>query len=429
MQLRDLIHHESEAGRLVTIREPVSHYLQAAAMIAGRDPKMVYFENVDGWDLVANVIKGRETFATALGLEAKRFLAALTAQLRNQPRLELRRTGPCFDRHYEPPNLEALPILHHFTCDGGRYLTSGVWIVNDPELGRNLSYHRMMVLDPRTGSVRTVEQRGMDLALKRLGVGAEVAICIGAPINVLLAAALSPARSVDEMTLAAALAPVTLAPCRTIAVEVPIETEWVLEARLTDRRAAEGPFVDITGTIDFIREQPVFEITAISSRNRPIYHALLPAGTEHQALMGLPKELDIYQAVSSVCPCLDVRMTPGGCSWLHAVIQIAAHSSEDAQNAVRAAFAAHKSLKHVVVVDDDINLSDPAAVEWAIATRVQAERDVMILADQPSSSLDPSAHHIPGQKSKGSKVGIDATIKAASEAERQLFRKVQLHAN
>ncbi|MDZ7318667.1 MAG: UbiD family decarboxylase, partial [candidate division KSB1 bacterium] len=320
-------------------------------------------------------------------------------------------------------NLSQLPILFHYAGDGGYYLTAAVWIVRDPEWGTNLSYHRMMILDAKRGSVRVVENRGLHQALLHSQGRAEVAICLGAAPAVLLAASFSPPANVDELELAARLMPIRLAKCKTVDLMVPADCEIVLEGHFTGESASEGPFVDITGTWDFVRQQPVVEITRIAYRTDPIYHALVPGQSEHKTLMGMPKELDIFKAVNEICCCQDVRLTPGGCSWLHAIIQIKKHNGDDGKKAITAAFEAHRSLKHCIVVDDDIDIQNSQEVEWALATRFQATTDLLILENQPSSSLDPSAVHAEGQKSRGAKMGIDATIKKTGH-ERQLFTRV-----
>jgi len=208
-------------------------------------------------------------------------------------------------------------------------------------------------------------------------------------------------------------------------VQVPADCEIVIEGHFTGETGNEGPFVDITGTWDYVRNQPVLEVTRIASRQNPIYHALIPGRSEHKTLMGMPKELDIYNKVNDVCTCLDVNMTTGGCSWLHAVVKIRKERGADGLNSLKAAFEAHPSLKYCVVVDDDIDIHSLEQVEWAIATRFQADNDMLLMRDMPSSSLDPSAHHIPGQKSRGAKLGLDATIKK-SGAERAAFERVKL---
>jgi 2,5-furandicarboxylate decarboxylase 1 len=147
--------------------------------------------------------------------------------------------------------------------------------------------------------------------------------------------------------------------------------------------------------------------------------------------MGMPREPTIYAEVSQVCQCKNVLITPGGMSWLHAVVQIVKQAPNDGRKAIAAAFRGHTSLKHVVVVDEDVDLFNPTEVEWAIATRFQADHDLIVLEDQPSSSLDPSATHVLGQKTRTSKMGLDATIpwrkptgKLRTRKEREGFKKV-----
>jgi UbiD family decarboxylase len=258
-------------------------------------------------------------------------------------------------------------------------------------------------------AARLVERRGAEVAWQKTATDLPVAICIGLPLHVLLAASMAPPPGVDELTIAEALAPTPVVACAN-GIRVPAEAEFVLEGRITKQTVSEGPFVDLTGTYDLVRRQPVIEIDRITHRRDPIYQALLPGRLEHRLLMGMPREPTIYAEVNKVTRCLNVHITPGGASWLHAVVQIASQAPEDGRRAIKAAFQGHSSLKHVVVVDDDIDIFDISDVEWAIATRFQADRDLVVLTDQPSSSLDPSAHHVAGQKSRTAKMGLDATI-------------------
>jgi UbiD family decarboxylase len=206
------------------------------------------------------------------------------------------------------------------------------------------------------------------------------------------------------------LAPTPLVRCRTNDLLVPADAEWVLEGRLTHKLTAEGPFIDLTETYDLVRMQPVIEVDCITHRRDAYYQALLPGLAEHKLLMGMPREPTIYAAVNRVCSCTQVCLTIGGMSWLHAVVQIDKRKVDDGMLAIAAAFEGHQSLKHVVAVDLDVDPFDPAEVEWAIATRFQADHGLLIFCDQPSSSLDPSAMHVPGEKSRTAKMGLDATI-------------------
>lgn len=210
--------------------------------------------------------------------------------------------------------------------------------------------------------------------------------------------------------MAHALQPTPLVKCLTKDLEVPADAEIVLEGRITRRRATEGPFMDLTETMDFVRQEPVIEIDLITHRHNPIYHALLPGGLEHKLLMGMPREPTIWAEVNKVTHCTGVAITPGGTSWLHAVVQIEKQGPDDGRLAIEAAFRGHSSLKHVWVVDTDVDIYNPADVEWAVATRFQADKDLLILECQPGSSLDPSGIHAPGQKSLTAKMGLDCTI-------------------
>ena len=174
--------------------------------------------------------------------------------------------------------------------------------------------------------------------------------------------------------------------------DVPAETEFVLEGTVyLDRLHSEGPFVDLTETYDIVREQPVFVLKTITHRRDAIWHALLPGALEHKLLMGMPREPTIFRKVNEVVKCLDVNVNPGGCSWLHAIIQIDKQDEDDGKKAIQAAFGGHSSCKHVFVVDKDIDIYNPLEVEWAMATRFQGDRDLVVRERAPGSSLDPSA--------------------------------------
>jgi 2,5-furandicarboxylate decarboxylase 1 len=221
---------------------------------------------------------------------------------------------------------------------------------------------------------------------------------------------MSPPPGTDELSVAQALASTPLVKCLTVDLEVPADAEIVMEGRITRQLVKEGPFMDLTETMDVVRDQPVIEIDLITHRQNPIFHALLPGGLEHKMLMGMPREPTIFAEVNKVTRCTGISITPGGASWLHAVVQIDKRGPEDGMRAIEAAFRGHTSLKHVWVVDTDIDIFDPQDVEWAMATRFQASSDLVVYESQPGSSLDPSGIHIPGEKSRTAKMGLDCTI-------------------
>lgn len=412
MDVRHFIEWAGDNEMLVEVNETVDTYLELARLIFALDGKPVLFRELDGhpdWRLLSGMCAQREHFAAALGCSVAELIPRMTEALdapRTPPVLD---QGPC-QAVVESVDLVQLPIPRYHPEDGGLYVTAGVSVVKDPVLGRNISFHRLMVLDEKRFAARIVEGRGTHTALTRVGGDLPIAIAVGAPIQVLLAAAMSPPKGVDELGIAHALAPTPLVRCQTIDLEVPADAELILEGRITDAVADEGPFPDLTGTMDRVRRQPVIEIDHVTHRRAPIFHALLPSGMEHKNLMGMPREPTIFAAVNEVCRCTGVYVTPGGMSWLHAVVQIDKQDADDGRRAIHAAFQGHTSLKHVVVVDRDVDAYDSGDVEWAIATRFQADRDLVVLRDQPSSSLDPSASQTPGHKARTAKMGLDATI-------------------
>ena len=412
MDLETLIAQLDADGALVKVEREVDRHLEMARVIRALDDRPILFTNVRGMatPVVANLCARRAYLAQAVDVPVERLLFVLAEALAHPVEPPVVGRAPCQQAVELDVDLGRLPILTHTERDGGPYVTSGALIVRDADYGVNMAIHRLMQLDRRRFAIRLVEDRGTHTAWKKSNGDLPVAICIGLPLHVLLAAAMSPAKGVNELHIAQALAPTPLVRCRTNDLLIPAEAEWVLEGRLTHEVTAEGPFVDLTETYDMVRLQPVIEINCITHRRNALYQALLPGRAEHKLLMGMPREPTIYAAVNQVCTCTNVCLTVGGMSWLHAVVQIDKRRAQDGVLAAAAAFEGHRSLKHVVVVDVDVNPFDPHEVEWAMATRFQADRDLLIFRDQPSSSLDPSATHVPGQKTHTAKMGLDATI-------------------
>ena len=309
-------------------------------------------------------------------------------------------------------DLRALPIPWHYREDGGRYQSASVIIAEYNGI-RNMSYHRQLLRDASHTVARFVPRhlRTMYETARANGDEISIAVVNGADATVLLAAAMSFNEDLDELTVAAALHErLHGQPLRLVrlgnGVSVPADAEYAMEARITLDVDAEGPYVDITGTVDGVREEPVIEYDAVFHRNNPIFHALISAGVEHRTLMGLPRAPTIKTAVSEVVPCTDVFLTDGGCGWLSSVVQIIPQNEGDGVRAIHAALDGHRSMKQVVVVDQDIDIADSARVEWALMTRWQPDTDTVILSAQKGSSLDPSR----SQDGTTSKIGMDATL-------------------
>lgn len=424
--MRKFLEQARLSGDLVNIEHPVSTRFELANVAHALEGRPVLFNHIQdypGWRVCAGPCSDRRYFSMALNVPQANLLHHLAQALANPQTPPVVDSAPCQEVVIENVNLYDLPILLHLAQDAGHYIASNVVIINDPELGGNMCYHRLLRLDEKQFAARIVERRGTYNALQKVDGDLPVAICIGVSQAVHLAASMSPPPGVDERAVAHALAPTPLVKCRTNGLFVPASAEIVLEGRISKQLHSEGPFMDLTETMDITRQQPIIEIDLITHRRDPIFHALLPGGLEHKILMGMPKEPTIFAAVNEVVRCTGVYITPGGASWLHAVVQIDKQGPEDGRLAIEAAFRGHGSLKHVWVVDNDVDIFDPLAIEWAVATRFQADRDLTIKPHQPGSSLDPSGDHVPGQKSRTAKMGLDCTI--PWNANRSKFQKGQ----
>jgi len=414
--LRSFILEEESRGNVVRITDEVSSKYQASSIIRKYDGnKVVVFENVDGkpFRLVANTIFGRDQLLRILGVKnhAEAYEKLLNACERPGDLLVDEIPG---DLKVFKGTLHDLPILTYYEKDGGPYITAGIVVARDEDIGfQNMSIHRLLVIDDKHMAIRIVP-RHLYLIYeknKKKGRDLEIAIIVGVHPLILIAAASSPPYGVDEAKVAAKLMNrMAVFKSEVTGLLLPTKAEIIIEGRiLADREEYEGPFVDITGTYDIVRRQPVIEVDRILVRgDKPIYQAILPAGTEHRLLMGFYREAKIWRAVRDVVPSVrEVRLTPGGCGWLSCVISMVKKSEGDPKNAILAAFAAHPSLKIVVVVDEDIDVDNPVDVEWAIVTRMQPSEDLVIIPRIRGSSLDPSADQ---EKLLTSKLGIDATI-------------------
>ena len=356
----------------------------------------------------------RERLCQAIGITPEQYIDTLAWAMENpsQPVLVDTSEAECYENMQDEVNLELIPIPHHWPQDRGRYSSASV-IIAEYNGVRNMSFHRQFLRDSNHTVVRLVPRhlRTMMLNAREEGNEVDIAVVNAPDPVVLLAAAMSFNDNIDELTIAAALheklysKPLRLTKMPN-GIQVPADSEYVMWGRITLENDDEGPYVDITGTVDDIRQEPVIEIEGVLHRDEPIFHALIPGEAEHKTLMGLPRAPTIKDAVNKVCECLDVHMTEGGCGWLSAVVKIKKNNHDDGLKAINAALDGHRSMKMVTIVDEDIDISDPVRVEWAMATRWQPDKDTVILSNQKGSSLDPSRN----EDGTTSKVGFDATI-------------------
>ena len=398
------------------VKDPISvkYDMKIASESSGNEP-LLFSEIIEspGQRAVTNILT-RHRLCEAFNVEPGELIDILSWAMENPSDTVLVEadSAPVLENKMERTDISVLPIPRHYREDGGRYQSSSI-IVAQYGMQRNTSFHRQLLKGPDRTTVRLVPRHLRTMADQAFENNEDVPIVVvnGPDPLVLLAAAMSFNEPIDELRVASALherlygAKLGLVEMPN-GVQVPAESEYAMEARITTKLDDEGPYVDITGTVDDIRQEQVIEYDSIYHRNEPIFHALIPAGVEHMTLMGMPRAPTIKTAVSEVVTGTDVYLTDGGSGWLSSVVQIIPENSGDSMRAIEAALDGHKSMKQVIVVDTDIDVTNSTRVEWALMTRWQPDNDTLILSDQKGSSLDPSR----APDGTTSKIGIDATI-------------------
>jgi len=403
-------------GEVLHIKEKLSPKFEIAAIMKALDKgPILIFEKVKGEStkIVANVCATRERICKALNVERENLYSKLVYAWKNPSKPKIAKDSPVKEVVREDFKLSEIPVLTHFEHDAGPYITSAIVSAKSPDKKvENVSIHRLQVLGEDKLAIRLVPRQLHKLwtMAKEADQELDVAISIGLHPAVSLAATAPLPFGVSEFEVANTLleGKFKLIECEHVDAYAPAEAEIILEGKLsTSEEVDEGPLVDITGTYDVVRKQPTIKIVGVMHRKDYIYQALLPSGNEHKLLMGLSREVAIWETVSKVVPKVEaVNLSSGGCGWLHAIISIEKQTEGDGKNALLAAFSAHPSLKHAVVVDTDINVYDIEEVEWAVATRFQADKDLLIIKNVRGSTLDPSANQETGTTTK---MGIDAT--------------------
>jgi len=404
-----------QKGKLERIKNKTS--LSKVPDLIRNAEKALLFENTETEYQVASNICTRDNFCTIFSMDWKQIQEKVIEALDNPIKPVTVDESPFEEAELD---LRKLPILKYYASDPGPYITSGVFVTECEE--RNLSYHRILVKTKNTGTARICHRHTWQCYTKN-DRNIDVAICIGMDPALLFAGAISTKEPMDETEIAGGFygEPIRMVEMEN-GISVPVDSEIVLLGKLTSEEGEEGPFVDITGTYDLVRQQPVVKVIKIlRQKKNPVYYALIPGRGEHSFLMGFGKLPLIYKELRKVCNIKDLAFTDGGINWLGCSVSIKKRSDKEPKKVIETALEAHKSLKHIFVFDDDINLSDPEDVLWALTTRFQADKDLYTYPDSLGSSLDPSSE--PGEdRRKTCKAGFDCTIPLSKD--RKDFEKV-----
>jgi len=429
-QFLELLENENE---IIRIKKKVSTTFELPAIVSKLDGNQaVIFENVEDKTIpvISNLIGTRKRFALAIGSKEKNDIHTIINKSINNMNIKVKTGNNDIPPYYQnlSNKLSVLPIVTHFENDAGPYITSSIVYAKDQEKGnQNSSTHRLLKLDDKNMAIRMVEGRHLHkcfMYAKDHGEDLKVAIVIGVHPAINIAAAYQASYGIDEMYIANTLLNGTLqlGINKFSQLLIPTMSEIVLEGKILCDKTQEEWMVEMLKTYDFRRQQPIFELENIRFRDNAIFHDILPGYSEHRLLMGLPVESKMLDQVKNVVPSTSqVLLTDGGSNWLTAVIQIKKRVEGESKNALLAAFAAHPSLKIAIVVDQDINPTNPVEVEYAISTRCQADKDLIIIENAKGSSLDPSSDQV---NLLTTKLGIDATATLLKVKERFEIAKI-----
>jgi 2,5-furandicarboxylate decarboxylase 1 len=410
--------HPEEIAR---VTKPISPRYEITALLTQLEKSkrfpLLFCEKVNGSNapVVINVQASRKLMAFALECRPDELAAAFSArQNRPIPPVELSAASVHeVLRLGDEVDLTQVPLLTHYDVNAAPYITAGIVVAADPDTGvRNTSYNRLMLAGKR--ELRIFMAVGRHLwtlhnKAERRGEPLAIAIIIGVhPLFSLGAQAFTPSTD-DEYAVIGGMMGEALrvVKAKTVPIVIPADAEMVIEGRILPHiRREEGPFGEFTGHAVSKDERQVVEVTAITHRKNYIFQDVHAGYTEHKLMGAVPREAALIKAVRQTVPTVkNVCMPVSGNCRFHAYISIAKRTPGQAKNAICAAFASDMLLKHVIIVDDDIDVFDEEQVLWAVSNRFQADRGLVVIPNAQGSELDPSA----GPGGINAKMGLDAT--------------------
>ncbi len=423
-RLRRFVEELRQTGEL-EVRTGTAELAEVAMALEG-NAKAVLFERVgrEGASLVGNVMGSRARLARAFGTAPDKLLAEVLRRLRATPQVvEVPREGAPAQEIVlagDKADLTALPVNLQHGMDGGPYISASIDFVLDPSNGwTNVGVRRLMLRGRREAGVdlnSPSDLRALYEAAARQGRRLPVAFVVGAhPADYVAAVMRLP---VDELGLVASLrdAPLAVVKCVSCDIRVPADAEWVLEGYLDERGhvEAEGPYGEFLGYYGGVKQNPVFHLTAVTRRRDALFQTATIGGrnlgrTDTAQLNALRTEVMVWRALeTAVRETQAVYATPSSGGMYNLRIAMRQRVPGEARNAIAAAFGCLANVKHVFVVDPDIDIFSDEQMDWALATRFQADRDLVVQSGFRALPLDPS---LAGART-GAKAGFDLTLPA-----------------
>jgi 2,5-furandicarboxylate decarboxylase 1 len=381
---------------------------------------ILLFEKVKGtpFPVLTNLHAGRERLAAAIRARSSEMQRAYLRAMENPIAPKVVSSGPVKERIVAGNNVDlyALPQIRHHQEDAGAYITAAISFARDPDgESWNCAYNRLMIKGRDTTSIHLTLAKHLwefHRAAEALGKALPVAFAIGVHPAIALGCLAIGSIDEDERGIMGGLLgeALELVKCETSDVLVPAHAEMIIEGEiLPHERTSEGPFGEFTGYSLGERQREVVKVRAITSRRDAIFQDITVGHLDHLMLSTTPIEANLYRAVRAMVPSVKAVRVPAPFTCYVAVEQ---RVSGQAKNAIMAVLGTDLYMKRVVVVDHDVDIFNDRQVNWAIATRCQPDRDLLVVSNARGSDLDPSTR----EDGNTAKWGIDATAKPSLAA-------------
>ena len=387
---------------------------------------ILLFEKVKGtrFPVLTNLHASRARLALAMNAKPEELQKAYLRAMEKPIQPQLVGKGPVKDVVLtgDKINLYDLPQILHHQEDAGAYITAAISFAKDPNSDTwNCAYNRLMIQGRDKTSIHLTLAKHLwefQRVAEAQGESLPVAFAIGVHPAIALGCLAIGSIDEDERAIIGGLLgePLDLVKCETSDLLVPAHAEMILEAEILPyERTAEGPFGEFTGYSLGERQREVMKVRAITHRRDAIFHDITVGHLDHLMLSTTPIEANLYRAVRAMVPTLKAVRVPAPFTCY---VSIEQRISGQAKNAILAVLGADLYMKRVVVVDHDVDIFNDRQVSWAIATRCQPDRDILIVTNARGSDLDPSTK----EDGYTGKWGVDATAKPSLAAYTQRHR-------
>ncbi|MGQ9478503.1 MAG: UbiD family decarboxylase [Thermoproteota archaeon] len=398
--------------------------LKVSRAIRSREPRSIFFTRPfrDKDPLISNIYSTPGKVERLMGIVEGGLFNRMINAKKNliKPLVKSNWDGEIFN----PERISKIPVLKYYKGDAGKYVTSSVLVAKDPEDDVvNMSVHRLLLLDSDRFVIRLVEGRHLHQIFEKnssRGKDTDVAVLIGNPAHIMLSASTQQPKEVSELNYAGALnnSPLEVFYPDGLDLPVPLESEYVFQGRIRSDLSAREWMTDILCIYDKPRDQPVLEVERVYIKDNPVYHAIIPGGLEHKMLMGYPAEVKIREKlIENGVDVKDLWLSSGSGGWLHCFVSISKKSDKEPGEIILLVMEAHRSVKGVIVVDEDIDPRSYEDIDFALATRFQDRSKFYFFEKTRGSSLDPSSDQV---NLLTSKWGLDLTLPMSVDKKRFL---------